>query len=85
MARSGTRSPITLTQSRWRHQPAIVNEPENSTFRRSNLGGRIRSRETLPSGGPTLGGGSRSRETLPSGGPTLGGGSDQLQAPVAAG
>ena len=35
MGRSARKTPITLAESRWRSQPAIVKKPENSTLRRS--------------------------------------------------
>src|SRR5215472_6646210 len=44
-----------VAESRWRSQPAVVNEPENSTRRRSKVRPHCTSRKTLPAGDPKFG------------------------------
>ena len=48
----GNKTPITLAKSRWRNQPAIVTEPENSTLRRSKVRPQSKGSGAVPNGIP---------------------------------
>ena len=60
----GQRPPITLHQSRWRSQPAIVTKPENSNLRRSKEWSQRKRPETLASGDPRMGAAQRPKGSL---------------------